>query len=115
MSTRDRYIGEDQIQVANDAGLPITHIGYSSLATFSRPLSLKIVLHVLRINRYLLSVHKLALDNNAFLEFHPHYFFVKDRATKNILLKGRCKGGLYALPNNRPSQALLSAKITQEQ
>jgi hypothetical protein len=43
-------------------------------------------------------VHKFTYDNNAFFEFHPWYFLLKDRDTKNLLLQGRCRNGLYPLP-----------------
>jgi histone deacetylase 1/2 len=48
-------------------------------------------------SKNLLSAHKIALDNNAFIEFHPFFFFIKDRATKKIVFKGPCHGGLYPL------------------
>jgi len=48
------------------------------------------------------------------VEFHPNCFFVKDRATKELLLTGRCKNGLYTLPNNS-SKAFLTVKLSKEQ
>jgi hypothetical protein len=33
------------------------------------------VLHVPSAAKNLVSVHKLAADNNAYLEFHPNFFF----------------------------------------
>jgi len=50
----------------------------------------------------LVSVHRLALDNSAYLEFHPNFVLVKDQATKNTILRGPCHGGLYSLPSNSP-------------
>jgi hypothetical protein len=49
----------------------------------------------------LVSVHHLATDNRAFLEFHPNFFFIKDQATKKTLLEAKCSGGLYPLPESR--------------
>ncbi|WVZ48888.1 hypothetical protein U9M48_000283 [Paspalum notatum var. saurae] len=77
LTTRERYTGGDQVQVANGA------------------------------------VKKLATDNDAIVEFHPDSFFVKDRATKHLLLRGKCRNGLYALPNK--SQAFLTTKVSSEQ
>ena len=38
-----------------------------------------IVFHMsLKPQKNLISVHKLAADNNVFLEFHPDFFLVKD-------------------------------------
>lgn len=49
------------------AGLSITHIGNSFIAGFSRPFLLNNIPYVPKINSHLLSVHKLASDNNAFV------------------------------------------------
>lgn len=47
---------------------------------------------------------RLARDNNAFLEFHPDQFFIKEQGTKRTLLRGTCEGGLYPLKPN-PSRS----------
>jgi histone deacetylase 1/2 len=114
LTTKERYAGGDQIHVANGAGLSITHVGHSSIAGSVRPLYLNKILYAPKINKHLISVRKLAADNDAFVEFHPKYFCVKDQTTKNILLTGKCRNGLYVLPSNN-HQALLTAKISQEQ
>jgi hypothetical protein len=51
----------------------------------------------LKLQKNIVSVHRFAADNNVFLEFHPYFFFIKDRATSKLLLKGRCHTGLYPL------------------
>lgn len=53
------------------------------------------LLHVLEITKNLLGVSKFARDNGVFFEFHPT-FSVKDLQTKQILLEGKSKCGLYA-------------------
>lgn len=59
-----------------------------------------------------MSIHKFTLDNNTFIEFHPHVFFIKDQATKKVLVRGPCKGGLYPLPTQlNPTQKLLLSAI----
>jgi hypothetical protein len=55
------------------------------------------VLHILDASKNLVWVHKFTYDNDAFFEFHPWYFFLKDRDSRK-LLQGRCKNGLYPLP-----------------
>jgi hypothetical protein len=55
------------------------------------------VLDVLEISKHLLSVQKLSRDNNVFFEFHPWYYFIKDRATRKLLLEGKCESSLYPL------------------
>jgi histone deacetylase 1/2 len=113
LTVKERYNGGDQIHVANGVGLSITHIGHSSITGSNRPLYLNSILVAPKINKHLISVKKLATDNDAFVEFHPKYFCVKDRATKNILLTGKRRNGLYVLPaNNR--QALLTANVSQD-
>jgi histone deacetylase 1/2 len=58
---------------------------------------LKNILHVPHATKNLLSVNRLVRDNNAFLEFHPTYFSLKDKKTRTTLLEGRCERGLYPL------------------
>lgn len=78
--------------------MEITHIGYVICHTPSRNLFLNDVLYAPSTAKNLVSVHRLAQDNNVFLEFHPDFFLIKDRITRKILLEGPCKGGLYPLP-----------------
>jgi hypothetical protein len=66
----EKYHGPDTVQVDNGAGLQILHLGYCSINTNTHPLALNNVLHVPEISKHLLSVHKLAHDNNIFFEFH---------------------------------------------
>jgi hypothetical protein len=75
----------------------ISHIGNSILRTPHDSLHLKNTLHVPNALKNLLYVHKLALDNNVFLEFNPFFFFIKDRVIRRTLFKGPCTGGLYPL------------------
>ena len=114
----ERYGGKDQVQVANGAGLSISHIGHSNLAGSS--LRLRNILHVPHINQHLLSVYRLVTDNDVFVEFHRFFFLVKDKATKRILLHDRSHGGLYPIPLSRASststrQASSSVKTTPSQ
>jgi histone deacetylase 1/2 len=92
LSMRDDYMGGDQVHTASGSSMEISQIGRDYVHTPDRNLVLNNVLFVPQANKNLVSVHKLALDNDAFLEFHPHYFFIKDRATKRTLLQGRCEG-----------------------
>jgi hypothetical protein len=78
--------------------MPICHVGHTTIRTHNRDLVLKNILHVPSSSKNLLSVHKFTYDNNAFFEFHPWYFLLKDQDTKTLLLRGRCRNGLYPLP-----------------
>lgn len=82
--------------------MSISNIGHSILHTQNKNLHLKNILHVPTASKNLVSVHHLASDNNAYLEFHPNFFFIKDRATKQTLHQGRCQGGLYPLAAHPP-------------
>jgi hypothetical protein len=55
----------------------------------------------------LCSVHKISRDNNVFFEYHPYWFFIKDRATRNTILEGRCERGLYPIKSVRRTLAKL--------
>jgi hypothetical protein len=62
LAIRERYHGDDQVQVGNGAGLKILHTGHSLINTCDRPLDLRNILHVPKITKHLLSVHKFTLD-----------------------------------------------------
>jgi hypothetical protein len=81
--------------------MSISNIGHTTLHTPTRDLHLNNTLHVPSAKKSLASVHRIASDNNAFLEFHPNFFLIKDRATKTTLHQGRCSGGLYPLELGR--------------
>lgn len=87
----------DQIHAANGAGMDITHIGHSHIHTPNRDLHLRNILHVPKASKSLVSVHRFAAENQAYFEFHPDFFLIKDQATKQTLLQGKSEGGLYPL------------------
>jgi hypothetical protein len=97
----DKYNNTDQIRTTSGACMKIHHIGHAVVSTPNRNLHLNHVLHVPNSKKNLVSVHRLATDNNAFLEFHLNFFLIKDQATRRTLLEGKCKGGLYPLPESR--------------
>jgi histone deacetylase 1/2 len=107
MTVRDKYSGNEQVHNASGKGMSISNIGHTVFHTPSSKLYLNNILHVPSSAKSLVSVHKLAKDNNAFLEFHPNFFLVKDQETKRILHHGRCKGGLYPLI---PSEEKIESK-----
>lgn len=115
LTMRDRYQGADQVHTASGTGMEIEQIGHSVVHAPSGDLALNNILYVPQTNKSLVSVHKFAVDNDAFFESHPHYFFIKDRATKKVLLRARCESGLYPLkPPPTPSankRMLASAKL----
>jgi histone deacetylase 1/2 len=105
LHAQETYQGSDKVHTANGAGMHISHIGQASVPTHtSKQLRLTDILHVPSVTRDLLSVHKLTRDNNVFCEFHPFDIFIKDRDTRDVLLRGRCRRGLYELdaPSSTP-------------
>ena len=79
--------------------MSISHVGHSKIISSnssSTPLNLHDLLYVPSITKNLISVSKLARDNNVFFEFHPYHCFVKSQVTKEVLLRGVIgKDGLY--------------------
>ena len=113
----DKYASNEQVYAANGPGKDIKHIGQSTVSTYDRDLHLKNILHVPQSSKSLLSAHRLAFDNNAFVEIHPNSFFIKDQATRRTLLQGRCRRGLYSLssiPSSSSKQVLGVIKPSSE-
>jgi hypothetical protein len=46
LTTKENYIGQEQVHVANDTGMMIKHIGHSIVSTPFQPIHLNNVLHV---------------------------------------------------------------------
>jgi histone deacetylase 1/2 len=83
--------------------MDIHHIGNSVIHTPTHDLHLNNICHVPQATKSLLSTSRLASDNNAFVEYWPNSFFVKDQDTREVLLQGRCVDGLYPLPSSSTS------------
>jgi hypothetical protein len=97
LTVHDKYNGRDHVHTADGNGMHISHIGHSVLHAPRSSLHLKNILDVPCASKNMLSVHRLALDNHVFLEFHPFFFLIKDLVTRRTLFKGPCHGGLYQL------------------
>jgi len=91
--------------MGNGKGLCISHIGSASLssATHSTSLRLNDLLLVPDITKNLLSVSKFSRDNNVFFIFYPHSGYVVHQDTKQVLLQGTLKDGLYTFPSLKSS------------
>jgi hypothetical protein len=98
LTMREKYGGTDQVHTASRPGMPISHVGQSTIHAHDRNLILKNILHVSNASKNLVFVHMFAHDNNTFFEFHPWYFILKDWDTRKPLLHGRCRNGLYPFP-----------------
>lgn len=116
LATRQPYTGHDQVRTANGSGMHISHVGQASLLSrTTKNLRLLDILRVPSVTRSLLSVPKLTRDNNVFVEFHPFHFFVKDRDTRDVLLSGRARHGLYALDVPSVSQVFSGVRVSSSQ
>jgi hypothetical protein len=88
LSTKEKYMGQEKIQIANGSSMRNRYIGKSTLQPPCHNLYLNKILHVPTTHKNLLSVHRLTTDNPIFVEYHSRYFLVKDRATRKALLQG---------------------------
>lgn len=82
------YLGTEKVLVADGTQLSITKLGNSVLKSSSGYLSLNNVLRVPNIAKNLVSVSKLASDNQVFVELHSDFCVVKDKISKEELLRG---------------------------
>jgi histone deacetylase 1/2 len=105
LTTREKYHGGDQVHTASGSGMEIQHFGHGILRSPTRDLHLRNILHVPSTNKDLLSVNRIANDNNVFFEFHPDHFCVKDQETRKVLLTGLCKNGLYPVKSSNKKSA----------
>jgi hypothetical protein len=91
----------------------VAHVGNSIIPTPSRDIHLKQVLHVPHTSKNLVSIRRLTYDNNVSIEFHPFSFLIKDRATRKIIMRGRCHRGLYPLPSLEHSSSRCVLSVTK--
>lgn len=97
VTMREKYRGQDHIHTASGEGMKIRHVGHSIIKTPRRKIHLRKILQVPSASKNLLSIHRIAIDNHVFLEFHPFFFLIKDQTTKKVLYRGRCVRRLYPL------------------
>lgn len=99
LALKEDYVGSQQLQVGSGECLEISHTGSVSLPTsfYNKFLHLKNILCVPKITKNLLSISKFTRDNDVVVEFLSDCCFVKDKATRIVLLKGALKDGLYQL------------------
>jgi len=89
------YPGNDSVMVGNGQGLPITGTGNVTIPTTN--LKLNDVLVVPAIKKKPLYVSQFTRDNNCYFMFYPWGFILKDMKTKQVILKGFMKDGLYPI------------------
>ncbi|XP_031256278.1 uncharacterized protein LOC116114259 [Pistacia vera] len=94
---KTNYLGGLAVKVGNGQNIPITHTSKSLLTSNSshRVLYLKNMLCVPHIAKNLLSISQITRDNGVIVEFYYDKCLVKDKFTKEIVLEGTLKDGLY--------------------
>lgn len=97
------YTGAEEVLIGDGSGLKITHTGYSLLPLSSCPLTLKNVLRVPKIYKYLVYVKRLCTNNGLFIEFFLNDFQVKDLNTGTPLIMENNKDGRYEWPSHSSS------------
>jgi hypothetical protein len=78
LTTRDKYLGNDQVYTVSGSGMRIDQIGHTVIHTRSCNLYLNNILYVPEYSKNLISTHQFTRDNHVFLELHPWYFLIKD-------------------------------------
>ena len=101
LTIRDKYSGNEQVHAANGTGMEIGYVGHSILHSPRTHIHLNNVLHVPQASKSLISVNRLARDNNAFLEFHPNHFSIKEQGTKRTSCEADVKGA--SIPSSHPT------------
>lgn len=81
------YSGNDHVVVGNGASLSISHTGKCTLPNNLRLLDVLVVPH---ITKNLLSISKLTSDYPVDVLFSNKSFAIQNRATKDIIARGKC-------------------------
>jgi hypothetical protein len=71
LTTRDKYLGNDQVHTANGLDMAIDQVGHSIIHTLQRNLSLNNIFYVPEASKILVSVHHFTLDNHVFMVLRP--------------------------------------------
>ena len=97
LTIKENYRGKEKLTIGNGQNLNIKQVGSTSfnLHTNSQPSNLKNILHVLSITKNLLNISHFSNDNKVILEFYVDCFYVKNKNSRKLLLKGTLRNGLY--------------------
>ncbi|KAI9161450.1 hypothetical protein LWI28_017588 [Acer negundo] len=105
--------GKERLAVGNGHTLSISYIGSLQFVSNTKSASNLLLTNVLcvpRITKNLLSISQLTKDNNVLVEFDTHFCLIKDKVTKNVVLKGVLKAGLYQIIAERSPQVKYESK-----
>ena len=94
--------------------LAISHVGSSyipSSSSHSQSLALHNILHIPKITKNLISVSQFTKDNNMVAEFFSDGCLIKDKVTRQVLLRVSLKRGLYQLDVTQAKKLPIAAKF----
>lgn len=105
---KDHYFSGSMVQVGNRQTIPVSHtcVSFFSSKNSSRLLHLKNMLCVPPIAKKFLNISQITKDNGVIVEFHSNHYFIKDKVTRETLLQGTLKDGLYQLQISLPTRDL---------
>ncbi|KAJ1686058.1 hypothetical protein LUZ63_017448 [Rhynchospora breviuscula] len=115
LSSFFNYDGSDTLQIGDGSGLPIHHIGTTSLLLSNYMIHLKDTLHVANFSRNLISLSKLLSDNPSLMvSFSNSSCFLKDHLTNKTILEFSSSNGLYYLTAscNFPPKAFVGIRAS---
>lgn len=78
----------------------------------NKQLQLNNILYTLAITKNLQSFSQFAKDNSVFFEFHSTHCYVKDSITKEVVMQGVQRDGLYQ-PKRDDVSYFLSSSFTE--
>jgi hypothetical protein len=114
MTHAEPFLGNDQLHVGDRKGFVVSNTTRNILHTPKQVFTLSNILHVPHIKKILLFVQQLCRENYVFFEFLSSVFYVKDLITKEVLLSGQSKDGIYVLSESSTTftpQAFLSTSL----
>lgn len=88
------YSGNSHVVFGNGNNLQVSHTGESMV---HKNITLRNILISSHLTKNLLSISKLTMDNPVDILFSQPFFHIQDRATKQVIARGRCEDGLYVL------------------
>ena len=110
LSINSECKGKGKLYLGNGNSLTISHVGSSFIPTNTHSLALHNVLHVPKITKNLISVSQFTKDNNVIVEFFSDGCMIKEKETKQVLLRGFLNQGLYQLDTSQLKRSLIAGK-----
>ena len=108
MTAKSDYSGNGKVSIGDGSQLSISHIGHL-VVTAPKPLKLKNIFLVPSITKNIISISNFTLENDVIVEFNADCCYVKDNQSKEVLLQGTPKNGLYQL--NLPGASQASSSV----